>query len=256
MKNAIVILLFMNINLFYTQTRVIAHRGYWDTAGSAQNSLVSLSKANEIKVYGSEFDVLITSDGIPVVNHDDDIQGHVIENTPYSQLSNLKLPNGEILPTLEQYLILGKSFADLQLILEIKPHKKQENEKRAVREVLALVKKYNLEKQIEFISFSMNICKELKSKNPNSEIYYLGSDVSPKTIKEIGLTGIDYYYKVLLISKPEWLQEAKEMGLKINVWTVNEDNDMHLLIDKKIDFITTDAPVRLKNLLQPSSLIK
>ena len=33
-------------------TQVIAHRGYWDTHGSAQNSLASLEKADEIGAYG------------------------------------------------------------------------------------------------------------------------------------------------------------------------------------------------------------
>ena len=52
------------------QTRVIAHRGYWTPAGSAQNSITSLYRASILGVYGSEFDVHITADGIVVVNHD------------------------------------------------------------------------------------------------------------------------------------------------------------------------------------------
>lgn len=39
------------------QTRVIAHRGFWKTQGSAQNSITSLLKADSIGCYGSEFDV-------------------------------------------------------------------------------------------------------------------------------------------------------------------------------------------------------
>ena len=60
------------------QTKVIAHRGFWNCEGSAQNSIAALQKAQEIGVYGSEFDVSITADGIPVVNHDVDIDGLVI----------------------------------------------------------------------------------------------------------------------------------------------------------------------------------
>lgn len=37
--------------------RIIAHRGYWQTEGSAQNSIRALELADEIRVYGSEFDV-------------------------------------------------------------------------------------------------------------------------------------------------------------------------------------------------------
>ena len=55
------------------QTQVIAHRGYWKAEGSAQNSLASLRKAAEAKVYGAEFDVQMTADGIVVVNHDNTI---------------------------------------------------------------------------------------------------------------------------------------------------------------------------------------
>lgn len=42
---------------------VIAHRGYWDTDGSAQNSIRSIVKADSIDCFGSEFDVWMTADG-------------------------------------------------------------------------------------------------------------------------------------------------------------------------------------------------
>ena len=44
------------------QTQVIAHRGYWKTDGSAQNSIAALLKADSIGCYGSEFDVWLTAD--------------------------------------------------------------------------------------------------------------------------------------------------------------------------------------------------
>ena len=71
------------------QTKNIAHRGYWDIANSAQNSIVALQKAHELGLYGSEFDVLITSDSVPVVNHDDKIEGKLIEATPYALLRTI-----------------------------------------------------------------------------------------------------------------------------------------------------------------------
>lgn len=47
---------------------VIAHRGFWTTDGSAQNSLAALVKADSIHCYGSEFDVWLTTDNQLVVN--------------------------------------------------------------------------------------------------------------------------------------------------------------------------------------------
>ena len=123
------------------QTKVIAHRGYWKCEGSAQNSIASLTKAAEAKVYGSEFDVQLTKDKEIVVNHDDSIQGICIFDTPFAELKDLKLSNGEKLSTLDDYLVAGKKLTGTQLILEIKPHRTEEAENEAVRIIVDKVKK-------------------------------------------------------------------------------------------------------------------
>ena len=152
------------------ETKVIAHRGFWKTEGSAQNSITALKKAAEINVYGSEFDVLITSDGIPVVNHDDTIEGFVIEKTPYDKIKNLKLTNGETLPTIKEYLIVRKKHPNLKLVLEIKPHSNDETDIKAARIIDKMVKDMNLQNQVDYISFSKTICKELGKLTPSSNI--------------------------------------------------------------------------------------
>ena len=88
--------------------QVIAHRGYWKTEGSAQNSISSLQNTFKIGVYGSEFDVHITRDGEVVVFHDDDIDGIKIENANYADIKDKRLKNGERIPTLNEYLIAAK----------------------------------------------------------------------------------------------------------------------------------------------------
>lgn len=231
------------------QTKVIAHRGYWDCEGSAQNSITALVKAAEAGVYGSEFDVSITADGVPVVNHDDDIQGHVIETSDYARIKDLKLKNGETLPTLEDYLKKGKDLPDIRLILEIKPHKKQANENRAVEAIVELVRQYGMEERVDYISFSMNICKELVRRKPGAPVYYLEGDVAPAELKAAGMAGLDYHYKVLK-QHPEWIGEAHRLGLKVNSWTVDDTKAMQWLIDREADFITTDRPMELKQMLE------
>lgn len=231
------------------QTQVIAHRGYWKCEGSAQNSIASLEKAAEAKVYGSEFDVQMTQDKEIVVNHDDSIRGLSIFDTPFAELKDLKLSNGEKLPTLDDYLTAGKKLPDIQLILEIKPHKTKEAEDEAVKIIVDKVKKMHMEKQVEYISFSMNICEQLVELTPDSEIAYLKSDVAPKELKEKGINGIDYYIMVLA-EKPEWIDEAHGLGMKVNVWTVNDMNLVQKMIDRKVDYITTDYPLEVKKLTQ------
>ena len=63
------------------------------------------------------------------------------------------------------------------------------------------------------------------------------------------MAGLDYHYKVLQ-KHPEWIKEARALGLKTNSWTVNNTKTMQWLIDQNVDFITTDKPVELKRLLE------
>lgn len=231
-------------SMAFSQTKIIAHRGYWDCAGSAQNSLASLNKAHEIKVYGAEFDVRVTLDGIAVINHDDTIQGVNIEESTYEQLKDIKLANGEKLPTLEQYLAQGKQNKGTQLILEIKPHKTKEAEDRAVATVLALVKKHKVERMTEYISFSTNICKELISLAPKATVAYLKGDLSPEELKKMGFAGLDYHYKIFQLH-PEWIKAAKDFGLSVNVWTVNDPDMVKTLMAQGVDYITTDKPIEM-----------
>ena len=83
------------------QPYIIAHRGFWNVEGISQNSLASLRKAAEAACWGSEFDVWMTLDSVLVVNHDGKIGNYDIQNVNYADIRNLKLSNGEILPTLK-----------------------------------------------------------------------------------------------------------------------------------------------------------
>ena len=224
------------------QTKVIAHRGYWKCEGSAQNSITALQKSGELKVWGSEFDVLMTSDGKLVVNHDDLINGYRIENTQYEKIKDKKLKNGETLPLLEQYLDEGKKYPDLVLVLEIKPHKNKKHEAKAVERIVRMVEEKEMKDQVHYISFSLDACKELVKQAPYAEIAYLNGDLSPKEIEKMGMTGIDYQYKVI-DKRPEWVQEAHDLGLTVNVWTVNGADDLERMIRLGVDYLTTDNPV-------------
>jgi len=231
------------------QTQVIAHRGFWKAEGSAQNSITALEKAAEAQLYGSEFDVLMTADGKIVVNHDNSIEGMVIAETPYKKLKNLRIKNGEKLPTLKQYLKKGKKL-DIQLILEAKPLPTKEMEDQAIATMVKMVKKMGLEKKVEYISFSLNMCEQLAKLTPESEIAYLNGDIAPAELKKKGINGIDYHHSVILNKHPEWVEEAHRQGMKVNVWTVNKEDMMKKLIDMKVDYITTDQPLEAKKLVK------
>ena len=234
------------------QTKVIAHRGYWKPEGSAHNSISSLINAQKLGVYGSELDVHLTADNVLVVFHDNSIQGHEISSSTYAELRDLKIANGESLPTLEAHLLQAKKYKKTKLIIEIKPKKDIELENRTVLAVLELVRKHKLQKRVEYISFSINICKELvklKAKAPVAFLCMSGVAYTPKELKEWGIGGLDYHHS-LLLQHPEWITEAKALGLTTNVWTVNVNDLIQKFIELKVNYITTDVPDKVMEMLR------
>jgi glycerophosphoryl diester phosphodiesterase len=130
------------------------------------------------------------------------------------------------------------------LILEIKPHSNPAREAAAVKEAVRLVKANDVEPFTEYISFSAYICEQLHTLCPQAQVAYLNGDLSPADVKAKGWTGIDYNASVLR-KHPEWISEARKLGLTTNVWTVNAEPDMRHFLQAGIDFVTTNEPLLL-----------
>ncbi|WBV56181.1 glycerophosphodiester phosphodiesterase family protein [Chryseobacterium daecheongense] len=246
MKNFILGLAVLSTVAMKAQTQIIAHRGYWQTQPpTTENSLKSLENAQKLKIYGAEFDVRMTKDGVLVVNHDEHHGKMEISETDFKELEKVKLSNGENFPTLKDYLKQGKKDKSLRLIVEIKPDKTKEKEDELVQKTIKTIKDLKLESQSEFISFSLNICKEIKKAEPKFKVQYLNGELSPEQIKNEGLDGMDYHYSVF-DKNPTWISEAKELGLITNSWTVNDIAVYEKLKSQGIGFITTNIPDQLK----------
>lgn len=228
--------------------RVIAHRGFWTTQGSAQNSIHSLQAASAAKVYGSEFDVHLTADNVPVVHHDNTIDGIEIQNVPYAQIKDIKLSNGETLPTLDQYLNAALPLKKMKLIFELKPHATPERDREAAAIVVRMVNDKKLAKRTEYIAFSLEAAKELRCLSPKTPVYYLNGELSPSQLKDLGFSGLDYHYNVIQ-KNPSWVEEAHNLGLKVNVWTVNDAPIITEMIGRGVDFITTNEPVLVEEII-------
>ena len=142
------------------QTNIVAHRGYWDCAGSAQNSITSLKLADKIGCYGSEFDVHLTKDNVIVVHHDPNVGKIDIQTSDFKALKKERLRNGEKIPTLEQYLDAAKDLK-CKLVLEIKKQKVQSHEDSLVRQTVDMVKAKGLLNRMVWISFSGKACELL-----------------------------------------------------------------------------------------------
>lgn len=224
------------------QTRIIAHRGYWNTPNSAQNSISSVQNAVDAGIWGAEIDIHLTTDGHVVLFHDQTLNGERIDHCTYAQLQEHRLENGSQMPLLEDILPIITKGRGTKLIIEIKAHDTPEKEDAIVAKTLALVADAKAEKWVEYISFSAYACEAVIARSPNAKVAYLNGDMDPKTLKDKGYTGLDYQMNVLRDKHPEWIKQAQELGLTVNVWTVNKPEDRTYFLNAGVDFITTDNP--------------
>jgi glycerophosphoryl diester phosphodiesterase len=232
---------------------VVAHRGAWKNTGHPQNSVASLKAALALGCGGSEFDIHMTSDSVLVINHDPDYFGIPIQHTQYIGLGEKKLANGETIPLLKDFIELGKSQTGTKLILEIKPSVKgKEWAMATTQQVVQMVKDMNAKEHCLYISFDYDILMEILRLDPGAKVQYLKGDKEAEILIGDGLHGADYtlsaYKKI-----DGFIETAKSKGLKLNAWTINSTDEMNELLDKGFDFITTDEPEMLLELLKNRS---
>lgn len=230
---------------------VVAHRGYWKTDGSAQNSISSLQNAGRIGAYGSEFDVNLTADGQLVVNHDFTYHGLEIAATDFATLHDpsLTLANGELIPTLDEYFEASLAYPDMKLVYELKSKGEPEYEALALPATVEAINRHGVASRIEFISFSLSACVEFAKLMPDNVVEYLGGEIAPAELHEMGITGIDYEYPVFY-EHPEWIEEAHKLGMVVNTWTVNQEEDIRKLLELGVDQITTNEPELAAKLIE------
>ena len=243
------------------QTQVIAHRGFHAQEGSDKNTVSSLLNAQKLGVYGSECDISLSADDSLMVVHgsmhpDRRIpsahRAHVTKDV-YKDIRAIPCFGGNIVPTLREYIEQLKKYSCTKLVIEIKNHKgdSPERQKRMTKMIVDLVKEMGVENMVDYIAFSDIICDELVKLAPNNEIAFLNGNLTPAECKQRGYTGIDYAMKVFR-EHPEWVKQAQDLGMKVNVWTVNKTEDIQYFIDLGVDFITTDNPLETIDLLAKS----
>ena len=232
---------------------IVAHTGFWkcEAAGEASNSVASLTAAQDNAFWGSECDINLTADDVIIVAHGPKYNGMLLrENTYADSLRFLTLKNGEPLPTFEQYLDqLAK--ARTVLVLELKKQLDEERENLMTDMVMEALKAHGLydPKKVIFISFSMNICQKIAKEHPAFTNQFLGGNVAPADLHKDGINGLDYNYKVLH-EHPEWIKEAQDLGMSVNVWTIDKEEQIREMIELGVDQITTNEPLLTRSLLE------
>ena len=198
-------------------------------------------------------------------------------------INQKSLPNQKI-PKLTELLSLSKKsqIDNLVINLEIKSTPAQENltpsPEKMVGLILDVVNNFELNEKIIYSSFDWRVLREIKEQSPETPRAYLtyqqqtGTKISgtiydqspwmdfmplknaielPRLIASLGGQAWHPYYRD--ISK-KIVELAHEANLPINVWTVNDEDDMLKMIEYGVDGIMTDYPLKLKDLCEKNNI--
>ena len=198
-------------------------------------------------------------------------------------INQKSLPNQKI-PKLTELLSLSKKsqIDNLVINLEIKSTPAQENltplPEKMVGLILDVVNNFELNEKIIYSSFDWRVLREIKEQSPETPRAYLtyqqqtGTKISgtiydqspwmdfmplknaielPRLIASLGGQAWHPYYRD--ISK-KIVEISHEVNLPINVWTVNDEDDMLKMIEYGVDGIMTDYPLKLKDLCEKNNI--
>lgn len=237
-------------------TKNFAHRGF--SGKYPENTLLAFQKAIEAGADGAELDVQLTKDGEVVIIHDETIdrttdgKGYVVDYT-YDELSKFDasyIYRGQMgfnkIPTLREYFELVK---DLDFVTNIEL-KTGINEYLGIEEkVYDLIKEFKLEKKVIISSFNHFSVLRMKKIAPELKYGFLSEDWIINAGAYTASHDVQCYHPRFNNLIPEVVEELKKNGLEINTWTVNKEEDIRDLINKKIDILIGNYPDLIKQII-------
>ncbi len=219
-------------------TITIAHRGA--SAQAPENTLLAIKKALEMKAGMIEIDVHKCLTGEIIIFHDEKINGKKISLMPFSEIKKITLEQKQKIPLLEEAIELINKKAILNI--EIKGNNTAEKTVSIIQKYISKGWSY---KDFIITSFTHKDLRKIKSSDQkiNTGLIFRGIPFGhvwfAKKFRCSAIISHRYY-------TTEWLvKRAHNNGMKIFVWTVNEEKEIKFFKDIKVDGIITDYPDKI-----------
>lgn len=223
---------------------VIAHRGY--SSNALENSLEAVRLALSLPVDMVEVDIRKSRDNGLFVMHDR-MTGRTaernvdIERSSSGQLAAIKLRNGEPVPSLAA--LLDQVAGACALNLEIKS---------AGAGVLTAhyIRSSGYTGSVLLSSFKEDEVRGVRTVLPEFPTSVIFDVFTLRDVKSYSARG----YKVVSLRKKtvseKLIAAFHEQGIKVNVWTLDEEDEMRKFMSWGVDGIYSNKPGLLKKLLE------
>ena len=226
----------------------IAHRGY--SAIAPENTIPAYEEAGEAGFWGAETDIAETLDGEFVLMHDATVDrttngtGNVADMT-LEQIKALTIDAGSNIakypdlkvPTLREYLTCCKRY-NMVPIIECKTINNIEGFYNILQEL-------NMVKQVIVISFQNGTLQALREFSKDIRIQTLSPGAVEAGIALCKQYNFDVDLNEVNVTE-DVVKQYHNNGIKVNVWTVNNDTRRLELESFGVDYITTDNLISRK----------
>ena len=223
----------------------IAHRGKHDKY--FENTLNAFKDAARGDYFGIETDIHLTKDNYWVVHHDPDFlsdgKKYVISEMNKEDLLKLHLDNNQndedaYIPTFEEYLKIVKESGK-RPIIEIKP----KNPKgKYLKQLVKYIDEYMGIDNVHFIAFYPWPLIKLRNKyHKKVHLQMLLEEGHYKMLQKWAKffkMDIDIECKLLT---QEIVDKFHKKNLKVNVWCVDENDELRKFEEMGVDYITTNV---------------
>ena len=230
----------------------IAHRG--SALRVPENSLAGIKYTAMMDIKQIECDISVASDDIAVIFHDESLRRMTGDPRSVLSVSSEELVTIPLISPFRsatQYIptaldwMQEASYHGLFIHLEIKVH--DQEFQRAVDAALRAFDGSGLTKDhVRFSSFSFEALKYLSSIRPELSLGLAVaqySEIADRSIEELDLESM--HLQVEFVTR-EHLQAARERGLTVCLYTVNELSILGDLPLQAIEAVFTDDPVTLR----------
>lgn len=247
------------ISLQYKDIMVgFAHRGASNVA--PENTASAFKMASKLGYIAIETDFRFTSDGVPVIIHDaqvdrtSNLNGNVSDMT----LAQLKAGDfgswfspeftGEKILTFDECIKLCK-----QLGLIVVMEQKQWLEADRIKQVCDIVKKYDMCDSVWWVGDTVSIIVQFANNIPNATIGYVVDDIPPEYEAKLDAlkNASDKVYISMRNTKitEERVSILRNKGIKLYAWTIDDESEI-LSLNPYVSGVfsnSLNAPVVLMN---------
>jgi len=226
--------------------KYIGHRGIGGLA--PENTLPSFELAGKLKFWGTECDVRTTSDGNWIILHDDSVDRMTngtgkIKNLSLSKVNSLTINSGKNIGDykgvkilkLQDYLLICKKWGIVPVI-DMKPS----DNLRHYDKFIQILKKNGDVKKIVVISSSTESLKELRRRDKYLTLGLLCSDINASNINFVKSLGNAFINSSCRNITSSQVTLCHENNIKVGAWTVDDILIADSLIQKGVDYLTTN----------------